>query len=871
MGNAVYSARAVVNLLPMRSLAGLLSALGLVLAPANLWAGGSGLNVIVVVNQNSTNSVQLGNNYCEQRGVPPQNLLRMTNWTGGAVEWSRTDFETLLLQPLLGMITARGLTNQAEFVLLSMDIPYRIADNDSLASHNGTTSALYYGFKDDVAPPRCLPASCSLPVASSNSYAFSELPFPEAPPDTAPTNSFLAMMLTASNLDTANLILSRGVASDSTFPTQTVYLEQTSDPARNVRFAQFDNAIMDSRICGDSSLVWIVSDSTSYTNVLGLLTGLANLSIPGNAFVAGAIGDSLTSYAGELFEDSSQTSLLVFLNAGASGSYGTIWEPCNYTQKFPDPLDYFYQDRGFCLAEAYYQSVLNPYQGLMAGEPLSAPFAHRGAADWSTLANGAILKGVATLSPSFAAAVTNLPLGRVDLFVDGTFVQTITNLPPSAGNSMAVTLNGLGVNYTVPANATVASVTTGLAAALNAQTNSTQVEAFAIGDRIELQSLNVAVPGSGVTMSAASAIGSAPQLTTWLTPARPSFLDTSATGYVAVLVSNAPAAGDWVQLAFTKTNGTQVTVGATNTTAGTTVAALTQSLVNSVNAALALQGPDGVLASDFADDTYCGIVAAQFTLYARSPGWAASQIQVTLTASTNLLVLPSGTYGLQDNINDLRPRNHLYVSSGAVSLPVGFQFDTTQFADGWHQLTAVAYEGTSVRTQTPVSRNVQIQNSPLSATFTALLAGTNATLSTPLQFSVTASENNISRIELFSTGGCVGVVSNQSTAVFTAPSAMLGLGLHPFYALVTDTAGHRYQTQTVWIRLVPSFTISISRSPLTLSWTAIPGQRYNVLAATNITGTFQSVATVTANSTSAQWPISAPGGAAAFYRVQISP
>ena len=47
-------------------------------------AGESGLNVIVVVNQNSSNSLQLGNDYCERRGVPPQNLFRMTGWTGGA-------------------------------------------------------------------------------------------------------------------------------------------------------------------------------------------------------------------------------------------------------------------------------------------------------------------------------------------------------------------------------------------------------------------------------------------------------------------------------------------------------------------------------------------------------------------------------------------------------------------------------------------------------------------------------------------------------------------------------------------------------------------------------------------------------------------
>src|SRR5271166_6073380 len=92
------------------------------------WAGGSGLNVIVVVNQNSAHSVQLGNDYCERRGVPPQNLLRMTNWTGGSVNWSPADFQTQLLNPLLAMIANRGLTHQAQFVLLSMDIPYRVTD-----------------------------------------------------------------------------------------------------------------------------------------------------------------------------------------------------------------------------------------------------------------------------------------------------------------------------------------------------------------------------------------------------------------------------------------------------------------------------------------------------------------------------------------------------------------------------------------------------------------------------------------------------------------------------------------------------------------------------------------------------------------------
>ena len=92
-----------------------------------------------------------------------------------------------------------------------------------------------------------------------------------------------------------------------------------------------------------------------------------------------------------------------------------------------------------------------------------------------------MLSGQAALNLTFSAAATNLPLARVDLFLDGTYVQTVTNLLPSASNVLSATLNGFTVNYTVPTNATVASVATGLAAALNAQTNSTRVLAYAGG------------------------------------------------------------------------------------------------------------------------------------------------------------------------------------------------------------------------------------------------------------------------------------------------------------------------------------------------------------------------------------------------------
>ena len=839
--------------------------LAALLAAGTVWAGGSGLNVIVVVNQNSTNSVQLGNDYCEQRGVPPQNLLRMTGWPGGSIEWSPADFQTCLLNPLLAMVTGRGLTNQAQFVLLSMDIPYRVTDG---TGQNSTTAALFYGFKTNTAPVAGI-ASCSLPDNSSNSYAYSELPFSQTMPNTASTNSFLAMMLTDTNLAGAEATLNRGVAADNTYPTQTVYLAKTTDSARNVRFVEFDNSVFENQVVGNFAVTRVDTDSTAFTNLFGLLTGLADFSLDTNAFVCGALGDSLTSFGGDILENSGQTPSLAFLEAGASGSYGTVVEPCNWTQKFPDPVDYFYQTRGFSVAEAYYQSVLNPFEGLLVGEPLAAPFARPGSADWSSLTDGTVLSGQATLSPTFTAAATNLPLAQADLFEDGTFFQTMTDLPPAAGNVLSVTLNGYTNNYSVPANATLAAAAAGLAAVLNGQSNLTQVLAFPVGDRIELQSLALSVPGSNATVAASSAIGSASNLTTRLTAARPEFLDTVATGYQLVTIYNMPVVGDWLQFTVMKTNGDMVTLAVTNNTPGATIGDLARNLVDLINTNSALQSADALFASDFYDeDPY--LPEAQFFLYARTPGWPASQILATLNTSTNLLAAPDGTNPLADNVSDLRPRNHLYLSSGAVSLAVNFACDTPQMPDGYHQLTAVAYEGTSVATQTRIMRNVRIQNTSLTATLASLPAGTNATFDQQLQFTVTANANTVSRIELFSTGGSVGVATNQATAVFDLSAAFFGLGLHPFYALVTDQAGNRYHTQTMWYQIIPTLTLKLTGTPPMLAWPAIPGRQYDLQFTTNLATVFQTVATIAATNSVIQWPVTTTGSAG-FYRVRLDP
>ena len=382
-----------------------------------------------------------------------------------------------------------------------------------------------------------------------------------------------------------------------------------------------------------------------------------------------------------------------------------------------------------------------------------------------------------------------------------------------------------------------------------------------------------AVAGASVTLSAASAAGSAARLTTHLTPARATFLDTPATGYLGVLISNAPAVGDRLQLDVIKTNGQLVSLSVTNAS-GTNIGTLAQALYNLVNATPALQSNDGLLASEFYDNqNYCGQAFAQFLLFARSPGWPAARIQVALSGATNLLTLPAGTNRLEDNLSDLRPRNHLYVTAGLTNLPVEFNLDTAVQPDGYHELMAVACEGSHVRTQTRVARAVRIQNTALSATFTTLIGGPNSALEATLQFSVAASTNSISRIELFSTGGALASVIGQPSAVFSVAGTNLGIGLHPFYVLVTAADGSRYRTETQWIRLVGAdapFAVTIAAPAPRLAWPAAAGRRYDILSAIDLPGTFVTRDSVVPSNSIGFWIETNAGAAQRFYRVRTA-
>jgi uncharacterized protein (TIGR03790 family) len=92
-------------------------------------------------------------------------------------------------------------------------------------------------------------------------------------------------------------------------------------------------------------------------------------------FLPGAIADHVTSWGG-IFDQQRQMTALEWIDAGATGSYGTVVEPCSIPDKFPN-VDILVRQyaSGAPLIDAYWNSVAMPGQGVFVGDPLAQPFA----------------------------------------------------------------------------------------------------------------------------------------------------------------------------------------------------------------------------------------------------------------------------------------------------------------------------------------------------------------------------------------------------------------------------------------------------------------------------------------------------------------
>jgi uncharacterized protein (TIGR03790 family) len=225
------------------------------------------------------------------------------------------------------------------------------------------TSAFAFGFDKEFCAKGCKPTRQS-------SYYNSDSVTPNDDLHMRPT-----MMLAGSSLQQVYTMIDRGVQSDASRPKATAYLMNTTDKARNVRSRRYP--IIQELLADKINIRQIDGDVLeNKDDVMFYFTGQVKVdAIETNHFLPGAIADHLTSSGGRLF-GSRQMSILRWLDAGATASYGTVVEPCAFTQKFPNPgIVIERYTNGESLIEAYWKSVAWPGQGVFVGELMASPYA----------------------------------------------------------------------------------------------------------------------------------------------------------------------------------------------------------------------------------------------------------------------------------------------------------------------------------------------------------------------------------------------------------------------------------------------------------------------------------------------------------------
>jgi uncharacterized protein (TIGR03790 family) len=317
----------------------------------------------LVINTADPYSVAVGDYYARQRGIPPEQILRVELPVKATL--TALEFESFSKQ------VREHMGSQVQALALSWAQPYAV-------ECNSITAALTLGFAPEICSQTCAPTPLSRYFNSTSARPFSELGLRPS------------MLIAAKSIASAQALIDRGIASDRQLgkrgapPVNAVFVN-TQDAARNVRVALFprDGNITARNVQGAATETGVrvvrrdATDTSPLQRVFLYQTGLIRMdSIDTAQWLPGALADHLTSTGGRLLDTQGQMSALDWLEAGATASYGTVTEPCNHLQKFPHPqvllLHYM---SGATALEAYWRSVAWPAQGVFVGEPLAAPFA----------------------------------------------------------------------------------------------------------------------------------------------------------------------------------------------------------------------------------------------------------------------------------------------------------------------------------------------------------------------------------------------------------------------------------------------------------------------------------------------------------------
>jgi uncharacterized protein (TIGR03790 family) len=402
--------------------AGLLVLLG----AGALQAGGGPRNVLVVVNEASGESLEIGSHYLRERGIPAANLCRIQTTTD--LSTTKAVYQAEIETPIESCIAASPYAGRIDYIVLTRGIPIRANFPGGWASTaallqvmdtplQGNDVALGYGNPYERHDP---------PEWFSHSKTYNGGSY----------HLYIVTMLSGYWSEDAISLVDKSVASDRNPPTSNggIFYLEDGNPAADVRNGELVLAAdRIQTIWGYPAVHLEVSEAATDTVVAshlnsGSYSQISRAQIDSNEYPPGAIVDVFESYGlvPANFDPSaspSQRPATWWVTAGATGVHGTVAEP--YNVAFPDGYMLEPYLDGYNLGETFYQGIPYLYwMNLVLGDPLAQPWADPPVVFVDDPLDGATVSGDVDIS---AHAWTPRPEGiwQLEFFAGDVLLQTM--------------------------------------------------------------------------------------------------------------------------------------------------------------------------------------------------------------------------------------------------------------------------------------------------------------------------------------------------------------------------------------------------------------------------------------------------------------
>jgi uncharacterized protein (TIGR03790 family) len=335
-------------------------------------------SVLVVINQSSALSRQIGEYYAGRRHIPSSNICRIT--ASANEEISRSDFDDQVARPIQNFLRGHNLTEKVLYIVTTAGVPLKVHGNLGLdaeaASVDSELTLLYFDLHGRAHP---LPAGIANPFFGKINTPFRHPDFP----------IYLVTRLAGFDFDDVKGIIERALVARNRGKF-VIDLKGSDNTQGNAWLLQAAGQLPRDRVVLDASRTvlshqsdviayasWGSNDPDRKERHLGfrwlpgaimteyVSTNGRSFARPPDSWNMGAWGDAKATFQG-----SPQSLAADYIHDGVTGASGHVYEP--YLQFTPRPnilLPAYFHGRN--LAESYYLAIpVLSWMNIVIGDPL---------------------------------------------------------------------------------------------------------------------------------------------------------------------------------------------------------------------------------------------------------------------------------------------------------------------------------------------------------------------------------------------------------------------------------------------------------------------------------------------------------------------